>query len=300
MGAPSDGDAKRPAMRSPRRKSITAIEPGLPLISLKLPKDNSFSSLVEIVVPKRSRDELILSTRNVRTFLGLMEEFRGADLLRRHGLTIRSKLLFCGPPGCGKTLTAEVFARELGLPLVVARLDAIISSFLGETATNIRRVFESAADQPCVLFLDEFDALARARADGSEHNELRRVVNSLLMLIDRFKGKGFLIAATNLEESLDAAIWRRFDEVVIFDLPSPREIRRLCELKLKNFPVPFSIAEKVVELQGLSYADVERVCDNAVKRSILKRSKTLIEADFNFAIREAQRRKEVRARLHPH
>jgi SpoVK/Ycf46/Vps4 family AAA+-type ATPase len=106
-----------------------------------------------------------------------MEEFRGADLLRRHGLEIRSKLLFCGPPGCGKTLTAEVFAHELGLPLVIARLDAIISSFLGETATNIRKVFESAAGQPCVLFLDEFDGLARARADGSEHNELRRVVN---------------------------------------------------------------------------------------------------------------------------
>ncbi len=215
-------------MRSPRRKPITAIEPGLPLITLKLPKDNSFSSLVEVVIPKRSRDELILSTRNVRTFLGLMEEFRGADLLRRHGLEIRSKLLFCGPSGCGKTLTAEVFAHELGLPLVVARLDAIISSFLGETATNIRKVFESAASQPCVLFLDEFDA--RARADGSEHNELRRVVNSLLMLIDRFKRKGFLVAATNLEESLDAAIWRRFDEVVIFDLPSQREIKRLCEL----------------------------------------------------------------------
>lgn len=287
-------------MRSPRRKPITAIEPGLPLITLKLPKNDSFSSLVEVVAPTRSRDELILSTRNIRTFVGLMEEFRGADLLRRHGLLIRSKLLFCGPPGCGKTLTAEVFAHELGLPLIVARLDAIISSFLGETATNIRKVFESAAEQPCVLFLDEFDALARARADGSEHNELRRVVNSLLMIIDRFRGKGFLIAATNLEESLDTAIWRRFDEVVVFDLPSKREIRKLCELKLKNFPAHFSIAEKATELQGMSYADVERVCDNAIKRSILKRSKILLEADFIFAVREAQRRKEIRARLHPH
>jgi len=120
------------------------------------------------------------------------------------------------------------------------------------------------------------------------------------MLIDRFRGKGFLVAATNLEESLDAAIWRRFDEVVIFDLPSQREIRKLCELKLKNFPVPFSIAEKISGLQGMSYADIERVCDNAIKRSILKRSKSLIEAEFNFAVREVQRRKELRSRLHPH
>jgi SpoVK/Ycf46/Vps4 family AAA+-type ATPase len=285
-------------MRSPRRKSITAIEPGLPLIPLKLARDNRFSHLVEVVEPKRTRAELILSTQNIRSFIGLMEEFRGADLLRRHGLRTRSKLLFCGPPGCGKTLTAEVFAHELGLPLVVARLDAIISSFLGETATNIRKVFESAADQACVLFLDEFDALARARADGSEHNELRRVVNSLLMLIDRFKGKGFLIAATNLEASLDSAIWRRFDEVIIFDLPSQREIRKLCSLKLKNFPTPFSVADKVSGLRGMSYADIERICDNAIKRSILRKSKELIETEFDFAIREEQRRQEIRARLH--
>lgn len=281
-----------------RRKPINAIEPGLPLIPLKLAKDSSFSHLVEVIVPKRSREQLILSPHNIRTFIGLIEEFRGADLLRRHGLRIRSKLLFCGPPGCGKTLTAEVFAHELGLPLVVARLDAIISSFLGETATNIRKVFETAAEQPCVLFLDEFDALARARTDGSEHNELRRVVNSLLMLIDRFQGKGFLVAATNLEESLDAAIWRRFDDVVIFDLPSRREIQRLCELKLQNFPAPFLIADKISALRGMSYADVERICSNAIKRSILKRSRVLIESEFMFAIREEQRRKDVRARLH--
>lgn len=285
-------------MRSPRRKPITAIEPGLPLIPLKLAKGVAFSNLVEVVVPQRTPDQLVLSPHNIRTFLGLMEEFRGADLLRRHGLTVRSKLLFCGPPGCGKTLTAEVFAHELGLPLIVARLDAIISSFLGETATNIRKVFETAADQPCVLFLDEFDALARARADGSEHNELRRVVNSLLMLIDRFKGKGFLVAATNLEESLDAAIWRRFDEVVFFELPTQREIRRLFEIKLKNFPTPFSIADKAARLRGMSFADVERICDNAIKRSILKRSKVLLESEFDSSIREELRRRELRARLH--
>lgn len=284
-------------MRSPRRKPITAIEPGLPLVPLKLTKDVAFSNLVEVVIPRRTREQLVLSPHNVRTFIGLMEEFRGGDLLRRHGLTVRSKLLFCGPPGCGKTLTAEVFAHELGLPLIVARLDAIISSFLGETATNIRKVFETASQQPCVLFLDEFDALARARADGSEHNELRRVVNSLLMLIDSYRGKGFLVAATNLEESLDTAIWRRFDEVVAFELPSQREIRRLCEIKLRNFPAPFSIAEKTARLKGMSFADVERICDNSIKRSILKKSKILLESEIDFAIREELRRRDLRARL---
>jgi SpoVK/Ycf46/Vps4 family AAA+-type ATPase len=286
-------------MRAPKRKSITAIDQGTPLIPLKLARDTRFSYLVEAIEPKRTRSQLVLSPHNIRTFIGLMQEFRGGELIRRHGLEVRSKLLFCGPPGCGKTLTAEVFANELGLPLIVARLDAIISSFLGETATNIRKVFEAAAEQPCVLFLDEFDALARARADGSEHNELRRVVNSLLMLIDRYKGRGFLVAATNLEEALDPAIWRRFDEVIVFELPSRREIKKLVELKLKNFPTEFSISERIEELKGMSYADIERICENAIKGSILKKSKSLIESEFNFAIREQQRRQAVRERLAP-
>lgn len=284
-------------MRSPRRKTITAIAEGLPLVPIKLARDNRFSHLVEVIEPKRTRNQLILSAQNIRTFLTLMDEYRGGDLLRRHGMQVRSKLLFCGPPGCGKSLTAEVFANELALPLIVARLDAIISSFLGETATNIRKVFETAAHQPCVLFLDEFDALARARADGSEHNELRRVVNSLLMLIDRFSGKGFLIAATNLEASLDSAVWRRFDDVVFFDMPSAREIRKLCQLKTRNFPPSFPFSEKLSPLNGMSYADVERVCDNAIKRSILRGSKYLLETEFNNAIREQQRRQAIKERL---
>ncbi|MGC2132619.1 MAG: ATP-binding protein, partial [Xanthobacteraceae bacterium] len=121
-------------------------------------------------------------------------------------------------------MSAEVLAKELGLPLYIARIEGIISSFLGETAANIRKLFDGANRHPCVLFLDEFDALARARIVQDEHNELRRVVNSLLMMIDRYRGRGLLIAATNLEESLDNAIWRRFDDVVFFDLPDIAEI----------------------------------------------------------------------------
>jgi len=199
---------------------------GLPLLPLGI-RDTNKTHLIEGIVPERNKDDIVLSPSNIRSFVALLQEFRQADRLRRHGLEIRSKLLFCGPPGCGKTITAEAFAFELGLPLYVAKLDMIISSFLGETASNLRKVFEAAANQPSVLFLDEFDALARARTDSSEHNELRRVVNSLLQMIDRHRTRGFLIAATNLEESLDTAIWRRFDEVILFDLPKEREIRSL-------------------------------------------------------------------------
>jgi hypothetical protein len=288
---------KLPSRPRPRRKKpAPSLQPLTPLIPSH---DNRFSHLIEVVDPKRQRDELILSPSNIRTFLGLLNEFHHADTFRRHGLPIRSKLLFCGPSGCGKTITAEVFARELGLPLLIAKLDAVISSFLGETATNLRKLFEAATRQPVVLFLDEFDALARSRTDTSEHNELRRVVNSLLMLIDRYSGRGFLIAASNLEESLDPAIWRRFDEVVLFDLPDERQARQMLKLKTRNFRSNFDIEKKASKLKGLSYADIERICVNAIKRSILKDSKHLLEIDFNIALRDEQRRQEIRLRLKP-
>lgn len=286
----------RQSMRSSKSQSKTA-HPSKPLIPLSLARPDRYSNLLEAVEPQRTRNDLILSPNNVQTFEGLINEFRHGDTLRRHGLPIRSKLLFCGPPGCGKTITAEIFANELGLPMFVARLDALFSSFLGETASNLAKAFEVVNEQPCLLFLDEFDALARSRGDKAEHNELRRVVNSLLMMIDRFKGRGFLIAATNLEQSLDLAIWRRFDEVILFDKPGDEEIPRFLMLKTRNFPTHFNIVSKSKSLRGLSYADIERVCLNAIKRSILAGHDFLSELEFDFALRDEQARQKVQTYL---
>jgi hypothetical protein len=136
------------------------------------------------VKPARGPQDILLSPENTELFLGLVREFRQADRIRRHGLPVRSKLLFCGPPGTGKTLCAEVFANQLGLPFFHVRLDSLISSYLGETAKNIRKTFEFASRQRCVLFYDEFDAIARSREEAGEHSELRRVVNSLLIFIE--------------------------------------------------------------------------------------------------------------------
>jgi SpoVK/Ycf46/Vps4 family AAA+-type ATPase len=179
--------------------------------------------LVETVIPERRVSDLILKRSNQHLLLSLVSEFRQRETLSAHGLRPRSRLLFCGPPGCGKTLCAEVFAHEVKLPLLVASMDALVSSLLGETATNLRKIFDFANAQPVVLLLDEFDAIARLRDDETLNGELRRVVNSLLMLIDKFRGQGFVIAATNHERQLDPAIWRRFDEV--FFLRNPTETR---------------------------------------------------------------------------
>jgi AAA+ superfamily predicted ATPase len=218
------------------------------------------SGLLELVEPQRGASDLIVSPENYQTLTEVVDEVRRAEELRRHGLSPRSKLLFCGPPGCGKTLCAEVLARELKLPLLVARLDGIITTYLGETASNLRKVFDTAVQLPTVLFLDEFDALARARTDATEHNEIRRVVNSLLMMIDRFAGKGLLIAATNLDVSIDYAAWRRFDEVMLFERPTLHQIKSTLRLKTRNYPLEFEISDYAGRLDGMSFAEIERIC----------------------------------------
>lgn len=255
------------------------------------------SGLLELVDPQRGPADLIISADNYQLLAEVVNEVRRGDELRRHGLSPRSKLLFCGPPGCGKTLCAEVLARELKLPLLVARLDEIITTYLGATASNLRKVFETAVRTPCVLFLDEFDALARTRTDTTEHNEIRRVVNSLLMMIDRFAGKGLLVAATNLESSIDHAAWRRFDEVMFFDRPTLNQIKSTLRLKTRNFPFAFDVLNYADGLEGMSYAEVERVCVSAIKASILARNAAVPTQLFENAIHAERRRISIRQKV---
>ena len=258
---------------------------------------DGFGELVEISNPSRPASDLILSRNSAAILLGVANEFRRGDEIRRHGLHLRSKLLFYGPPGCGKTMCAEVMASELHMPLVVARLDAIIASHLGETASNLRKLFDAAKARPMVLFLDEFDALARARSDATEHSEIRRVVNSLLMMIDRFESSSILIAATNLEETVDRAIWRRFDEVVEFDRPTKFQIARLLKSKTRNFPASFDIAKFAEAFEGMSFAQVERTCLTAIRTSILSNKDMIEEKAFKSALEHERRRADVERKI---
>ncbi|MFZ5721569.1 MAG: AAA family ATPase [Pseudomonadota bacterium] len=200
-------------------------------------------------------------------------------------------------PGCGKTLCAEVFAAELGLPLYVVKIDRLISSYLGETAANIRKIIEFARKQPCVLFLDEFDALARSRDDTSEHNELRRVVNSLLLFIDRIRPEGFMIAATNLDQSLDPAIWRRFDEVIWFDKPDRQMIERFLKLKFKNVALDFDPLAQSAKLEGYILCGDRARLRPSDQVGCHHRRKTVREQDLRRAIADEVRRRSGRARL---
>jgi SpoVK/Ycf46/Vps4 family AAA+-type ATPase len=276
---------------SPRRSTVAKV------LAPLIPFPEAASDFVERVEPQHTKNDIILSQTNTRLLLSLVQEFRRADDIRSHGLLVRSKLLFCGPPGCGKTLCAEVFAAEVGLPLFVVKLDRLISSYLGETATNVRKIFEFARKQPCVLFFDEFDALARSRDDSGEHNELRRVVNSLLLFIDRIQPKGFLIAATNLDQSLDPAIWRRFDEVVWFEKPNRPMIERFLRHKFKNVPTKLDFSIRLKAMEGYSYAEIDRLCTQAIRTMIIDRRKQIEESDLDRAIEDETRRRAGNARF---
>lgn len=293
--------AKKPASSRARSKKATVSptsERATPsLVPLDIGRRSDALPYVELIEPHRSRDDVVLSPENRATFGKLLEEFRKGDTLRRHGLAVKSRVLFCGPPGCGKSATAEAFAFETGLDFLVVRLDAVISSFLGETAANLKAVFEAAERRPCVLFFDEFDALARTRTDTSEHNELRRVVNSLLMMIERFQGRGYVIAATNLESTLDAALWRRFDEVIYFEQPSLTRIREMLKLKTQGVSADFDLMCKAEALKGYSYAEIERVVLNAIKSSIMDNRKRIGETDFDLALKEEIRRRKIQKKI---
>ncbi len=268
-------------------------QPGLTTLASQI---DAAADLIDEISVSRGLNDIVLNPDTRLLVEDLIEERRRSEELRRHRLPISTRFLFSGPPGCGKTLCAEVLARELSLPLYAARIDVIVSSFLGETASNLRRLFEFAMRRPCILFLDEFDALARTRTDTTEHNELRRVVNSLLLMIERFKGPGLVIAATNLPQFLDEALWRRFDDILSFDPPTKREIALLLARQFASFPAHFDLDTPVNKLVGMSYADIERICIDAIKKAVLKKRKSVSETEFAAALRQEMRRKGMTSR----
>jgi SpoVK/Ycf46/Vps4 family AAA+-type ATPase len=274
----------RPKSSAIKHLNFTARPPedkerGLPLIYLK--------------EPQRRLEDVILSDDNQSLIKELLVEHHKSEVLRSHGLRPTDRLIFCGPPGCGKTLTAEVIASELSLPLAVVRLDSVVSSYLGETAANLRQVFDFAASTPLVLLFDEFDSIAKERADSSDHGELKRVVNSFLQLLDSYEGDSLVIAATNHEGMLDFAIWRRFEEVLFFELPNLEQIRKLLAMKLRGLRRDFEPNDSriVTALKGMSHADIERIVRRAAKDMVLSGNEFLTEHHMEIAIRRESVRK---------
>lgn len=255
-------------------------------------KDNGLALLEERPVVREEKD-IVLSEATQSLFTEILNEHNRADVLRSYGLQPAQKLLFCGPPGCGKTLAAEVIAHSLSLPLVLVRLDSVISSFLGETASNLRKVFDYIVQYPVVALFDEFDALTKDRGDTADHGELKRSVNAVLQMLDGYRGSSILIATTNYESLLDHAVWRRFDEVMKFEMPNLEQIKHLLGLKLSGIRRNFDTDDEQIAsaFNGLSHADIERVLRRAVKEMILSGREFLEKSHIDDALAREYRHK---------
>ncbi len=252
------------------------------VLSQSIDKD---AQLVEFIYPDKYFDDVILPQEKVLQLEEVIREFQNWDVLMSNGVTPKNKLLFYGPPGCGKTLCANVIAAEIGITLMYVRYDALVSSYLGETASNIKKVFDLAKNDSFVILFDEFDAIARSRNDITEHGEIKRVVNTLLQQIDNFKGRSIIIAATNFEQSLDYAIWRRFDDTICFDLPSNQEKAKLFSLKLKQFAGPSHAFESFLGCtEAFSYADIENICKTIMRKCILDGKRNYSKKDIESAV----------------
>lgn len=235
--------------------------------------------LRDIVLPSAARKELER----------ILLENRSRARLLSFGVPPRRRLLFHGPPGCGKTLAAAVLAGELGIPLMTVRFDALFSRFLGATANHLRAIFAEMPRRPGVYLFDEFDAVAKARGAGHDVGEMQRIVTAFLQLLDADKSHSILIAATNHSELLDRAVFRRFDLLLHFDRPTPAQIKALLQHRLAAFSLPGRLLENLSRsARGLSYAAVTIACDDAIRTMALSDRERLQEADLKAAFRRTR------------
>lgn len=227
--------------------------------------------LVHEVEPRRTLADLVLHPA-VRTAVDdLVREHHRADLLRSYGLQPRNRVLLTGRPGNGKTSLAEALAAALMVPLIVVRYDALITSFLGETASRLRHLFDLAHTRRCVLFFDEFDTLGKERGDIHETGEIKRVVSSLLLQVDDLPSHVVVVCATNHPELLDRAVWRRFQVVLELGPPSRNQIAEYFELHTKrlSFSVGFAPRTLADKLVGANYSDLEQLIADVARAYVL-------------------------------
>src|SRR5262249_22980330 len=204
-----------------------------PLTELPLSRRHG-ESLATIIPHDSLEHHMVLPKATEERFARIECEYAARERLGAYGLRPRKTVLMYGPPGCGKSLGAKRLAWNTGLPLMKIRFDALISSYFGESALNLRSIFIAAKERPCVLLLDECDFIARSRTNSKDIGEASRIVNSLLQLMEEYDAPGLLVATTNVESSLDEALFRRFDDVFLVPPPGPEEVEKLLKMTLSS------------------------------------------------------------------
>lgn len=251
-------------------------------------------ALVELKPSRRLKD-LVLAPETSGEIQEFIDEYSEIGLLRSHGLEPRHKVLLVGPPGTGKTSLAEILSHELRLPFYVVRYDGLIASYLGETASRLRRLTDFVAGQSCVVFFDEFDTVGKERGDTQETGEIKRVVSSLLLQMDAIPTNCVIVCATNHPELLDRAVWRRFELRVDVPLPRPQEISQWFHRLRKDYGDSIAfIEEKFVRtLNGLNFSDIEAFTLDVRRKVVLSRGKLAADQALLEGLAKLRRKRSI-------
>jgi SpoVK/Ycf46/Vps4 family AAA+-type ATPase len=258
------------------------------LTSISQPR-GELANLLTVSYPKARLGDMVMSDALGQQIQRVIREQRYAERITEHGLSPRRKILLMGPPGTGKTLTASVLAGELGVPLFQVRLDGLISRYMGETAAKLRQVFDATSQTRGVYFFDEFDAIGSQRGLTNDVGEIRRVLNSFLQMIEQDQSHSLILAATNHAEILDHALFRRFDDVLHYELPGEKQVASLLRVRLTRFSARNVSWTRLGKFAvGLSYAEVTRAADEALKEGLILDRERVTEADVRKTLAERQ------------
>ncbi|MFM2057366.1 MAG: hypothetical protein RLY71_1751 [Pseudomonadota bacterium] len=248
------------------RRHAGAADGAIPIARPK----GELAALLSVSYPSRRLSDMVLAEPLLQGLQRVLKEQMHLSKLRSHGLHPRRKLLLVGPSGTGKTMTASALAGELGIPLFVVRLDALITKFMGETAAKLRQVFDAVSSTRGVYFFDEFDAIGSQRGMANDVGEIRRILNSFLLMIEQDDSNSVIVAATNHPDILDEALFRRFDDVVEYHVPSATEVQALLRMRLANYvKSKKDLADLATQALGLSHAEIARAINDAVKEAVM-------------------------------
>ena len=231
--------------------------------------DSNLQGLFLEIYPQERLSDLVVAPQIKERIERIIHEFTYKDKLFKHNLENRRKIMFSGNPGTGKTMTASIIANELKLPIYVVLMDKIVTKYMGETSAKLRQIFDFIEDVPAVYLFDEFDAIGGQRGKDNEVGEMRRVLNSFLQFIERDHSDSLIIAATNNLELLDQALFRRFDDVIHYQLPTDNEKIQLLKNRLNGSLSKKEIKELLPELDSLSHAEINQACLDVIKTSVI-------------------------------
>jgi SpoVK/Ycf46/Vps4 family AAA+-type ATPase len=245
------------------------------------------AGMLTVTYPKARLGDMVLDVELASQLERIIREQRQATLLLSNGLQPRRKLLLMGPPGTGKTMTASVLAGELGLPLFQVRLDGLITKYMGETAAKLRQVFEATDRTRGVYFFDEFDAIGSQRGLANDVGEIRRILNSFLQMIEQDASHSLILAATNHPEILDHALFRRFDDMLYYQLPDEAHIASLLKSRLSRKAVKGISWKRLADHAiGLSFAEITRAADETLKDALIELRDKVTEPDIRRMLDE--------------